>query len=57
MSDVTMTVELTDTEWRLVEAALHSFLSDFGHDEAELIEQIRSVLAKLPHLPDPAPAR
>ena len=57
MSDLTTAVELTDTEWRLVDAALRSFLSDFGHDEADLIEQIRTVLAKLPQLPDPEPAR
>lgn len=43
-------VELTTAEWRLVEAALGAFVSDFGHDEADVIEQLRTILAKLPVL-------
>ena len=53
----TVPVELPLSDWRLVEAALRSFLSDFGHDEAEVIDQIRAVLAKLPAVPATEPVR
>jgi hypothetical protein len=42
------TIELTDEELRIVRNALQSFLEDFGHDEADLLRSIKSVLAKLP---------
>jgi hypothetical protein len=42
------TIELTEEELRLVRAALHSYLEDFGHDEADLLRAIKQVLAKLP---------
>ena len=42
------TIELTDEELRLVRNALQSFLEDFGHEEADLLRQIKKVLAKLP---------
>jgi hypothetical protein len=42
------TIELTEDELRLVRAALHSYLEDFGHDEADLLRAIKQVLAKLP---------
>jgi hypothetical protein len=42
------TIELTDDELRLVRNALQSFLEDFGHDEADVLRQIKQVLAKLP---------
>jgi hypothetical protein len=48
------TIELTDEELKLVSAALHAFLDDFGHDEADVVRQVRSLLAKLPG--DGAPA-
>ena len=41
------TLELTDDELRLVHDALHAYLNDFGHDEADVLRQIKSVLAKL----------
>ena len=41
-------VELTDDELRLVSSALHSYLDDFGHDEADVLRAIKAVLAKLP---------
>ena len=41
-------VELTDDELRLVHAALHSYLDDFGHEEADLLRQIKALIAKLP---------
>jgi hypothetical protein len=42
------TLELTDEELRLVRAALRSFLEDFGHEEADVLREIKSLLAKLP---------
>jgi len=29
-------------------SALHSYLEDFGHDEADVLRAIKQVLAKLP---------
>ena len=43
------TIELTDDELRLVLAALHSYLEDFGHDEADVLRAVKQLLAKLPH--------
>jgi hypothetical protein len=42
------TIELTDDELRLVQAALHSYLDDFGHEEADILRSIKQLLAKLP---------
>jgi len=42
------TVELTDEELRLVHAALHAYLDDFGHEEADVLRWIKQLLAKLP---------
>ena len=42
------TIELTEDELRLVRSALHSYLEDFGHDEADILRAIKHVLAKLP---------
>jgi hypothetical protein len=42
------TLELTGAEVHLLRNALHSFMSDFGHDEANVIADIRALLAKLP---------
>ena len=42
------TIELTDEELRLVRSALRSFLDDFGHEEQDVVVQIKAVLAKLP---------
>lgn len=41
------TIELTDEELRLLANALRSFLEDFGHEEADLLRQIKALLAKL----------
>jgi hypothetical protein len=41
-------IELTEEELRVVRSALHSFLEDFGHDEADVLRSIKQVLAKLP---------
>jgi len=42
------TIELSDEELKLLHAALHSYLDDFGHDEADLLRAIKALLAKLP---------
>jgi hypothetical protein len=42
------TIELTDEELRLVRAALHSYLEDFGHEEADILRALKSLLGKLP---------
>ena len=41
-------IELDDDELRLVQAALHSYLDDFGHEEAELLRDIKQLIVKLP---------
>ncbi len=42
------TLELNDDELRLLQAALHSYLDDFGHEESDLLRQIKALIAKLP---------
>jgi hypothetical protein len=42
------TLELNPEELRVVRNALKSFLDDFGHEEAELVAQIKALIAKLP---------
>ena len=44
------TIELTDDQLRLLHAALHSYLDDFGHDEADVLREIKALIAKLPPL-------
>lgn len=45
------TIELNEEELRLVRAALHAYLEDFGHEEADILRAIKGVLAKLPDEP------
>jgi len=42
------TIELTDEELRLLQAALHSYLDDFGHEEADVLRLAKALIAKLP---------
>ena len=42
------TLELTDDELRLLHAALHSYLDDFGHEEADVLRAVKRLVAKLP---------
>ena len=42
------TLELTEEELRIVHAALHAYLDDFGHEEADVLRAIKRILAKLP---------
>ncbi|HSC50397.1 MAG TPA: hypothetical protein VLD16_09060 [Gaiellaceae bacterium] len=42
------TLELTDDDVRLLHAALHAYLDDFGHEEADVLRRIKELLARLP---------
>jgi hypothetical protein len=42
------TIELTEDELRLLQAALHSYLDDFGHEEADVLRELKALIAKLP---------
>jgi hypothetical protein len=42
------TIELTEDELRLLHAALHSYLDDFGHEEAEVLREVKALIARLP---------
>jgi hypothetical protein len=41
-------IDVTDRELWLLHTALHSYLDDFGHDEADLLREIKQLLVKLP---------
>jgi hypothetical protein len=45
------TIELTAEELELLRSALHSYLDDFGHEEADVLRRIKEILAKLPAEP------
>ena len=47
------TIDLDDRELRLLHAALHSYLDDFGHEEADLLREIKRLIARLPVPHDP----
>ena len=42
------TIELSDDELRIIQHALHSYLDDFGHEQADLLRAIKALIAKLP---------
>ncbi len=42
------TLELNDDDLRLLKSALHSYLDDFGHDEADVLRRIKDLIARLP---------
>ena len=42
------TIELTDKELRILHAALHAYLNDFGHEEADVLRKLKALIAKLP---------
>jgi|BarGraNGADG00212_1021973.scaffolds.fasta_scaffold82390_2 hypothetical protein len=46
-----VTVGLTAGEVELLKNALRSFVSDFGHDEADVLHRVKDLLAKLSALP------
>jgi hypothetical protein len=41
-------LELNDDDLRLLRAALHSYLDDFGHEEADVLREIKELMARLP---------
>ena len=41
------TLELTEDELRILQAALRSYLDDFGHEEADVLRTVKALLAKL----------
>jgi hypothetical protein len=52
-------IDVTDRELWLLHTALHSFLDDFGHDQSDLLREIKQLLQKLPppsEPPGPLPA-
>ena len=42
------TLELNEGELRLLQQALHAYLDDFGHEEADVLRQIKELIARLP---------
>jgi hypothetical protein len=42
-------IRLTDEELKLVRNALHAYLNDFGHEEADILREIKELLEKLPY--------
>ena len=41
------TIEFTDEELRLLQNALHAYLDDFGHEEADVLREVKALLDKL----------
>jgi hypothetical protein len=41
-------VEFTERELMLTRSALRSFLDDFGHKEQDLLDEIKTLIQKLP---------
>jgi hypothetical protein len=46
--EVAYRLDLTPAQLKITWTALKSFLDDFGHDERDVLELAREVLAKLP---------
>lgn len=46
-----VTLTLSRSELRLVEAALRAYLDDFGHDEADLLRELKALVAKVAGFP------
>jgi hypothetical protein len=42
-----ITLQLNQQEFDLLTHAVRSLMSDFGHDEADVINQLRALLAKM----------
>ena len=42
------TIDLDERELTLLHAALHAYLDDFGHDQADLLREIKHLIARLP---------
>ena len=48
MSETTYRLELTAAQMKVTHAALRCLLQDFGHDERDVHDLVKEVLAKLP---------
>ena len=44
---VVNTIHLSDAELALVRHAMQGYLNSFGHNEADVVEMVKQVLAKL----------
>jgi hypothetical protein len=42
------TLRLNDDDLRLLRAALHAYLDDFGHEEADVLRRLKELIARLP---------
>jgi hypothetical protein len=42
------TIELSEQELALLHSALHAYLDDFGHEEADVLRELKALIAKLP---------
>ena len=40
-------VQLTEEEMQLLRSALHAYLDDFGHEEADVLRALKALIAKL----------
>jgi hypothetical protein len=45
------TIELNEEELRLLLSAVRSYLDDFGHEEADVLRQLKELLRKLEAAP------
>lgn len=43
------TIEVTNDQLKLIRNALHAYLDDFGHDEADMLRELKELLEKLPY--------
>ncbi len=41
------TIKLTEDELHLIQNALHAYLDDFGHEEADVLRQVKDLIEKL----------
>jgi hypothetical protein len=46
--EVAFRLELTPSQLRILNAALRAYYDDFGHDERDVRDIVRSILHKLP---------
>jgi hypothetical protein len=46
------TIQLDDDELRLLREAVHAYLDDFGHEEADVLRAVKALLAKLQTPPE-----
>ena len=51
------TIELTDDELRLLQNALHAYLDDFGHEEADVLREVKALIERLHPRSERAPDR